>query len=713
VPRTWTCVVFWIAALMLSARGVQAAARPSEKLFPNTTKGFAVLADVKQLVEQWKQTQLGQLMADPVMEPFAADLRARFEGRLSGLRERLGLTLDDLRDVAGGEVAAGVILSSPDKASLALVVDVTDHVPNADALLQKIAKTLAERGAKQTALRVAECADPVVRFDVPKPRNEPEGQPRQVYYCRTGNMLASASDLDVLRGILLRLQADRGDSLADVPAFRTVIGRCAKDAGGAMPQIRWFIDPLGYAETIRIATPPQDRRKGKSIVEVLHNQGLGAVRGVGGFVSFASEGYELIHRTSVFAPPPYKKAMKMAVFPTGHKDAAGTWIPNDFTPQPWVPRDVATYATFYLDVLNAFDNFGPLFDELFGGEELLFRCGVEGQRELQAGNFPTVFREEFKKLRIALSPQPALATRKADSIWEIKDGGETYVARKKDGELRVYLEYTGIWDEVLEGLRTQEDGPKIDLREELVRHLGQRVTVISDYEMPITPTSERLLYAIEALDAPQVARALEKTMRDDPTARRLEIDGHVVWEVVEEDQPEIPKVTVGAIPSLVPEEEEEEEDEELRLLPHAAVTVAKGHLLVASHLDFLKKILASGGGRQTLGSHVDFRMVDGTINGLGMTGQCVRTFSRTDEEYRPTYELIRQGKMPASETQLGRILNAVLGEGKGVIRRQRLDGTKLPDYDVVRRYLGPAGLVVGHEPDGWFLKGFTLSKGAQ
>ena len=52
--------------------------------------------------------------------------------------------------------------------------------------------------------------------------------------------------------------------------------------------------------------------------------------------------------------------MKMAVLPNG----------TDFTPQPWVPRDIATYTTFYFDILNAFDNFGPLFDELFGqGEE--------------------------------------------------------------------------------------------------------------------------------------------------------------------------------------------------------------------------------------------------------------------------------------------------------------------------------------------------------
>jgi hypothetical protein len=67
--------------------------------------------------------------------------------------------------------------------------------------------------------------------------------------------------------------------------------------------------------------------------------------------------------------------------------------------------------------------------------------------------------------------------------------------------------------------------------------------------------------------------------------------------------------------------------------------------------------------------------------------------------------------MPESESMLGKLLNALLGEGKeGVLRAQRIDGSKLPEYDMVRRYLGPAGMTMTTEADGWFLTGFTLSK---
>ena len=39
-----------------------------------------------------------------------------------------------------------------------------------------------------------------------------------------------------------------------------------------------------------------------------------------------------------------------------------------------------------------------------------------------------------------------------------------------------------------------------------------------------------------------------------------------------------------------------------------------------------------------------------------------RFFSRTDEEYRPTYELIRQGRMPEAESLFGKLLNRMLAE---------------------------------------------------
>ena len=638
MPRTWSWKACWgvcllVAAGAVTAQAAQSGVKPSEKLLPKTTAGFLAVADYDKFVEHWDQTQWGKLMADAQMKPFEKDLRRQLQQKWSGIRDRLGLALEDLEGVPGGEVAAALIRPAPNQSAVAVLVDVTGKLPKAQAMLQKVSVNLVKSGAKQAQLDVGGTAVTVYELP-PRAQDDPSSPLRKSHYFLSGNLLGVADSLEIVKGILARTAADPGDSLAELPGYQAVIKQVQTDAGHPPAQVRWFIHPLTYAEAMRTATPERERRKGKSALELLQHQGFSAVQGVGGMADFSAESYELIHRTAVFAPPPYEKAMKMLSFPNGY----------DFKPQPWVPREIATYATFYADILNGFDNFGPLFEEMFG----------EGEK--------------------------------------------------------------GTWSEVLKSLKDDPNGPRIDLRADLFVHLGKRVTVLSDYQVPITTTSERLLFAVETSDPKAVAAAIEKLMKNDRTARRQEILGHTVWEIIEEPPAAVPKIDLGDVPSLTPgaKKKDEDEPEPARLLPHAAVTVAHGQLLIASHLDFLKKILKLPEERETLAHSLDFRVVTTALDQLGIKEQFLRTFSRTDEEYRPTYELIRQDKMPESETMLSRFLNSLSGESskKGGPRKQQIDGSKLPDFEVVRRYLGPAGIVGRSEPTGWFLKGIMLSKEA-
>jgi len=641
------------------------------------------------------------------MKPFAEDLRRQLENRFSDAQDRLGLTLDDLKDVPGGELSVALVQPASGQSALVLLVDVSGHLEQAEALLAKVTKTLIEKGAKQNRQKVGD--NTVILFDLPKkPRDDRQ---RQAIYFLMNNVLGVSDSLPVIQRIMARLAGRKGSTLAEVPAFQTVMNRCkaqlvepASQAAEPVPQIRWFVEPLGYIEAVRAATPEDRRRKGKTMLDVVKNQGFTAIRGVGGFVDFAVAHYELVHRTAVCAPGPYEKSMKMLVFPNH----------TEFAPLAWIPRDVATYTTFYWDVLNAFDNFGWLFDELFGEPEFLFSVKLDHQNDLDKGTLSEALREEFAKHGVPVSPKAVPTTKQAGSTWQIKDEEVTFVIRKGES-LRVYIEDTGIWDDVLEQLKEDPNGPKIDLREELVANLGKRVTVVTDYQLPITTASERLLFAIQAVDQKGVAAGIKKMFHDDPTVKRRVFKDHVIWETIEPDKSDIPSAPVIDIPDIAPikkpEEAEEEVEGEEKILPNAAVTVANGHLLVASHYDFLIKVLDNGEKQEKLGESTDFRVVEGMMKLLGADRNCVRSFSRTDEEYRPTYELIRMGKMPESEAMLGRLLNVVLGpKKKGVVRKQKIDGSELPDYDVVRRYLGPAGTFATSEEGGWFVVGFMLSK---
>lgn len=677
--RFWTYLLCWAALVSLfGVDAASAASRPGETLLPNTTQGFFAISNVDVLDQHWGKTQLGHLMAEPVMKPFKKDIRRQFDSRWSRVQERLGLTIDDMRKVPGGDVAIGLVRlmkPAPDKSAspivtsaLAAVIDVTGKLTDAKELLVRTTKTQLDRGAKRSEIMVRGCPDAIIQFDLPELEEEKEAArstlegsgngenptpstekppARFAFYCLTGNLLAVTEDLGVMKGILDRYCGKhQTGSLAEHKPFRVVIDRCKKDYGDGTPQMRWFIYPLGYAEAARASTPSYKLRKGKSMLEVMRRQGLGAVLGIGGLVDFSSEGYELVHRTAIYAPPPYTESMKMAVLPNS----------TDFAPQPWVPANISTYTTFHTDMLNAFDNFGPLFDEFAG----------EGEK----------------------------------GVW------------KRD---------------VLEGLKAQRSagGAGIDLREEIIKHLGSRITVVTDYQLPIGKSSERLLICVETKNEKELLKGIAKFFNGDTHVKQREIDGHIVWELIGDQTPtpEIPPLDFSGVPPVAPahaqkkknsDEEELEDDEQTdvqpHLLPHRSVTVAEGQLMIASHFDLLKKMIAPEKKPDLLVNDPTYKLVDEQI-AKADPKKCFRFFSRTDEEYRPTYELMRMNKMPESESLFAKLLNSFFGEEKrGVPRKQRIDGRKLPPYESVRSHLGPAGLQATSESEGWFLKGFTLTK---
>jgi hypothetical protein len=158
------------------------------------------------------------------------------------------------------------------------------------------------------------------------------------------------------------------------------------------------------------------------------------------------------------------------------------------------------------------------------------------------------------------------------------------------------------------------------------------------------------------------------------------------------------------------------EEEKKRVLPNSAVCVALGQLMIASDIDFLRQILTGFAQHEMLASSGDYKQVSDLMAKLAPGDHSGFAFVRLDEASRAPYEMIRANKMPESESLLGKFLNEVLTtdveKEEGIHRKQRIDGSQLPDFEMVRRYLGPSGRVLQSENDGWVLTGVVLNKEA-
>jgi hypothetical protein len=596
------------------------AARPSDQLLPANTKGYLSIESLDQLSIAWNQTQLGQLCEDPVMKPFAEDMKRQLHEHWSKSHQHLGITWTDLAEVPSGEITLALVQLSPKEAATVMLVDTTGKDAEVQKLIERItSKLTALKATKSTRQAYGQT---LTVFDVPRT----DGPTLHGAIWHHDGELVIGDNVSVIETIVGRYQnPDAKDTLAHVVAYEQVQKRCQESAGAMTPHIKWFLEPLGYAEAVRATHPGHQLKKGLDLVKVLKNQGFTAVQGIGGYVNFAAERYEMLHRTAIYAPPvttgpdKYTLAARMLSFPNS----------GELEPQEWVPTEIVGYASFRWDIHKAFESVGTLVDDIVG-----------------------------------------------DHVWE----------------------------DILDSMKTDPNGPRIDLRTDLVDLLGTRVTVLSDFELPITPKSERLLVAVETNDEAKLMQTVEKAMKTDETAHRREIDGHVIYEIVADEQQEHPTISLGGDTANEPQEQEKK-------LPNAAVTVCNGHLFVATHISFLQKILAEKPTDHQLHASNDYKLVRAEMARLADNEQAMHAFSRTDEEYRAVYELIRTDKMPEAETMLGRLLNFMLGDGKkGVLRHQQIDGHNLPEYDQIRRYFGPAGLTIKSEPNGWFVTGFAISK---
>jgi hypothetical protein len=613
----------------------------SEKLLPNTTTGYLSVPSVAMLRQQWDQTQLGQLVDDPVMKPFVEDLRKQIKNKLSTTRVRLGVTLDDLADLYGGELCLAVCQPDRDvnRHATVLLVDVTDHGAQANAMLAKVTQNLVQQGAKQKTEKLGNVSATVLVL----PKARPDSPEVEAIYVLHGDVLLATDDRQIAQFVLARLEKEGDNTLGQYRPFVATMDRCAAEAGAMQPHVRWFVEPVGYAQVMR-AQSGGKKKRGVDLLKILPNQGFDAVQGVGGHVFLATGDQDILHRALVYAPAVerdpestdtqrYNLAARMLDFPNT----------TALQPQPWVSRDLGSYFTFNWKMVEAFEYSKTLVNELLAG-------------------------------------------RPEDDLLE----------------------------EIIESLAKDKDGPQVDLRKDLVRHFSERASMITDCRRPITPESERLLFAIELTNPEAVQQTINKAFEADPDAERREFEGQVIWEIITDDAPvdvEAIKIEGAGFDPFAGGEEETEPEEERKILPNSAITVAHGHLLVASHVDFIVDLLERPLGSDMLTDAADYHQIDDALAKIGSGSDSFRFFTRTDEAYRPTYELIRQGKMPEAKTVVGKVLNRLLGpDEKGILREQQIDGSKMPDFDAVRRYLGPAGVYVRSEDDGWFVAGCLLSK---
>lgn len=621
------------ACLLFSmACDLHAAVPNSEKLLPATTVAYVSIADPVQLEDKFDRTQVGQFAQDPSLKPFIDHLKETIPERLGDIKNRVGISLDDLKAAAGGEMAWAIVARQQGRAASVLLVDTTGKAAERDAVIAKIDKYLLDLNAKKSTQDAAGVA--ITKYDIP-PQDD-DDQARTAAYFVHDDLLCVADNSNAVAELAGRLVAAPQDDLGSSEAYTAVMGKCHNEAAGSA-DIRWYIQPFPLVDALRTIRPRE--REGEDRAMQLRGQGFDAVKGIGGLVQVAADPkYDFIHRTAIYAPPvqgaPDGKRYRLAmnIFQTPNR------APLDL--HGWTPRMIARYSTVNIDLLNAFDNFGTLFDTMIAG-------------------------------------------------------------------------YEGAFETAMKRFKEDPFGPEIDFRNEIIACLGSRICAMTDYTLPINTDSERFLVAIEVKPNKEetLKAALGKYLeKDDYILKPME--NRDVWEFQPEEE-EVFDLDGLQDGGLLPPDAVEEEEE--RLLTRSAVCVDGGQLFIASDVEFLRLAFKQAAENESLANSYDYKAVAAALSSLAPNKECSWSFTRTDETLRPTYALLRENRLPQGESFFARLLNELLTPAEDqknqLLRKQKLDGSNLPSFELARRYFGPSGRSIRADEDGWLITGVLLNKG--
>ena len=135
--------------------------------------------------------------------------------------------------------------------------------------------------------------------------------------------------------------------------------------------------------------------------------------------------------------------------------------------------------------------------------------------------------------------------------------------------------------------------------------------------MPVTPKSERVLVAVELTNPEAVRDTINKAMESDPEAVRREHNGQVIWEMVREEPTEVETLQIDGPGFGFEMEQEEPVEEEKPFRPNGAITVAKGYLVVATHVDYIEELIDRPDNADTLEADGEYQLVDIALDKLG------------------------------------------------------------------------------------------------
>ena len=429
-PAVFACLV--IAFGLNGAVFAQDEQRPSsEELLPETTVAYVQLYNFREFMEKLADTNGGRLLADENVGPLANDLFNTAKEAYTEIEDRVGLSLEEIRELPAGEMCFAVIAPRRKKPAFVFIIDTDDESAVVEKALQR-GRDLAEEA--DIELEIEETDD--VTFE----KFVVDGQ--DVMMFRKAGSVVIGTDLDEMNAIVDRWmgrEVEKVKPLKENRKFITIMNRCrgTKDLPN---DFRFFVDPISL-----VKSTTRGNAGAQLALNFLPILGLDGFLGVGGSMIINEMDFESVAHMHILLSNPRAGIFEMLALK-----------PGEYEPQPWVPNNAVSYVSASLDTKKMFSELEKMYDSFNGDGAMNEEIEDEINSELGIDFYEDIIENVSGRMTyvqwvgdddVAINGQTnaiAFGVNDTDAIMEIVDIFLERV-RDEDGDESIEeLEYKGV-----------------------------------------------------------------------------------------------------------------------------------------------------------------------------------------------------------------------------------------------------------------------------
>jgi len=346
----------WLPLAVLASVALPVSAQEtilSDQILPGKTYLHITLKNVEDAKKEFFASPIGELINDPEMADFRAELERAFgsnlQEALAQVEDQLGISVEELLQIPSGEVSLS-ISSAGNHVGLVIHMDYGDSDEQVQSLLELAGVALSQ--VEEIEMMTENIADTEVTLykvldDVPTPLIKEFG-----WFTRDGHLVICSSR-NVMEHLLTNWSGAE-DNLAENETYSYMLNRLESEPGAAQSVL--YFDLVGLAqELVSTASFGNAGFYAGMAIGQLPLLGFDQLKGFAVISEGASDEFQMIQRGMVYADQPPRVLMGMF-----------TPDPVNAAPPDWVKEDAVMYTAFNWQVDEAYNAIEELVDGFQG-----------------------------------------------------------------------------------------------------------------------------------------------------------------------------------------------------------------------------------------------------------------------------------------------------------------------------------------------------------